>query len=139
MFDRPERPLSITSVFLCKIRRVRVEPRADVGFRHSGRQVTADAQGGVAFGTGRDPLGVLDVGRVNRAGAQVDGALAQLLDECQYDPGVVIIGADVVNARADVHHAAERQCRESTRSDKARLRDAGHEVYCTTIVPTMRG
>jgi hypothetical protein len=91
--------------------------------------VTADAKSGVVFGTGRDPLGILDIGCGNRAGAYADGTLPQLLDDCQHDLGVVVIGADVVNPRADEHDAADRQCRESSDNHKARFRHAGHVIY----------
>src|SRR5207237_8225194 len=91
------------------------------------------------FSAGDDSRGILKIGNVSRAGAHSDGAFPQLLDNCQHDLRVVVIGADVVNPRADKHGAADRQCRESTRYDKACSRYAGHEIYGTTIVPTMRG
>src|SRR2546430_13358463 len=86
---------------------------------------------------GDDSRRILEIGNVSRACAHADGALPQLLDDCQYDLRVVVIGADVVTTRADVHDAADRQCRESTSNDRARFGYAAHAIYCTTIVPTM--
>jgi hypothetical protein len=36
-----------------------------------------------------------------------DGTVPQLLDECQHDPGMVVVGSDVVDARADEHPQAD--------------------------------
>src|SRR5258707_4095888 len=48
----PYTTLFRSSVLLRKIWRVRVQSGADVGFRHPRSQVTADAQSGIAFGSG---------------------------------------------------------------------------------------
>jgi hypothetical protein len=63
--------------------------------------------------------------------------IPQLLDECKHNFGVMIIGADVVHARADERHATERQYCDRTRNDNARFGSADHRVHCTTIVPTI--
>ena len=51
----------------------------------------------------------------------------------------LVISAEVVDPRANEHHAPNRQECDATRDDKARFRFSAHGNYCTTIVPTMRG
>src|SRR5205814_9396817 len=109
-----------------EVRRVGIEAWSNIGLCHPGCQVTADAERRIVSSAGDDSRRILEIGSVSRACAHADGALPQLLDDCQYDLGVVVIGADVVNTRADVHDAADRQCRESTRNDKTRFRYAAH-------------
>jgi len=49
VFDDPERALGRLHFFLGKIRRMRIEPCTNVGFRHSRRQVTTGAEGRIAL------------------------------------------------------------------------------------------
>src|SRR5260370_41148935 len=94
-------------VFLRQIRRMRIEPGPEVGLRYAGRQMAADAQGGVAARAGSDAAGIIEIRHFDRTRPHPDGTVPQLLDERQHDPGVVVVGSNVVDARADEHAEAD--------------------------------
>src|SRR5579863_9558532 len=69
MLDGPERLLRVVDVFLREIGRMMVKSSANVRLRHPRCQMAADAETSVALRTGRDVLGVIEIGYVNLMGA----------------------------------------------------------------------
>src|SRR3982075_367852 len=125
-------------VLLRQIRRMRIESGPQVGLGHAGRQMAADAQGGVAARPGGDAAGILEIRPLDGTRPHPDGTAPQLLDECQHDPGMVVVGSDVVDARADEHAQADACGGDRARYCEGRPAYTFHGLR-TTIVPTMRG
>jgi hypothetical protein len=113
--------------------------RADVGLRHSGRQVAAGAEPRVVCGAGFDTSRVLEVRYGYPARAHGDRAIAQLLDHCQDDPGVMIVGTDVVDTRPDKQRGTDREGCQRGCDNEPRSCNARHKIYSTMMVPTIFG
>jgi len=62
-----------------------------------------------------------------------------LLDDRQHNFRVMVIGADVIDPRANKRCDADRDGRERGGDDKAHSCNVYQGIYCTMIVATIRG
>ncbi len=85
--------------------------------------MTAGAQRRVALRTERDPSGIIQcAGHLDRARANLDGALAQALDDGQHPFRMMIVGTDIVVARLDEKGAAKGERGEGRSDHQCRFR-----------------